>query len=155
MTTFINAPVALCFRLSLSIDLEAEAVARWGLRPVAGVASGVIAEGQTVTWRGRQFGLKVEHTSVIDRWRATSFFRDRMTDGFFSRFAHEHHFAPMNSGTRMRDEMQFAMPWGAAGRMVKGIAARRLVAMLQARNALIKEAAEGDRWLRYLPEKPT
>ena len=150
MTMEIAAPVERCFQLALSVDLEAEVLAPFGIRPIGGLTHGILGANGTVRWRGRQFGLRRTHTSLIDQLRAPLFFRDVMTEGSFARYGHEHHFATMNDGTFLRDELRFTLPWGPLGRTVDGLVARRLLRMMEARNAAIKQAAEGEGWRTYL-----
>jgi len=155
LTTWIDAPVERCFKLSISIDLHVASAASTGESVVDGVTTGLIGEGQTVTWQGRHFGVKLHHTSRIDGWRPYTYFRDVMIDGVFRQFEHEHFFAAMDDGTRMRDEVRFSAPLGALGRMATRLFVRRhLTAILVRRNAVIKQVAESAEWRRYLEEKP-
>jgi len=68
LETTIAAPPERCFLLSLSIDLHMDSTARTHERAIAGVTHGIIGPNQTVTWRGRHFGLMLTHTSIIDRY---------------------------------------------------------------------------------------
>jgi ligand-binding SRPBCC domain-containing protein len=151
----MDAPVERCFKLSVSIDLHVASAASTGERVVDGVDTGLIGQGQTVTWQGHHFGLRLRHTSRIDAWRPYSYFRDVMVRGAFVRFEHEHFFATMDDGTRMRDEVRFSTRWGALGRVVSKVLVRRhLTMLLLRRNALIKRVAESEEWRRYLDEAP-
>jgi hypothetical protein len=69
-----------------------------------------------------------------------------MIDGQFKRYEHDHHFAKMDDGTRLRDEVTFSMGWGL-GRIG---ARKRLAASLKQRNAIIKRVAESEEWRKYL-----
>jgi ligand-binding SRPBCC domain-containing protein len=150
LTTWMDAPMERCFKLATSIDLHLEAAEKETREKViGGVASGLIGEGSTVRWRGRHLGRWRTHTSKVDGWRPFTYFREVMIDGPFARFEHEHHFALMDDGTRMRDEIQFAAS-GLMARMTEKLARRHLIAVLQRRNALIKRAAESEEWRRYL-----
>jgi hypothetical protein len=55
----VKAPIERCFDLSRNISLHTS------LQPpheaIAGVTSGVIGKGETVTWRARVFGISVTH----------------------------------------------------------------------------------------------
>jgi ligand-binding SRPBCC domain-containing protein len=151
LMTWIDAPVERCFKLSASVDLHIASTAATGEEAIAGVRTGLIGEGQTVTWQGRHFGLKLRHTSRISIWRPYSHFRDIMIDGAFAHFEHDHFFAAMNDGTRMRDEIRFSAPWGALGRLANRIIVRKhLTAMLIGRNMMIKQVGESEEWHRYL-----
>jgi ligand-binding SRPBCC domain-containing protein len=150
LMTWIDAPMERCFKLSVNIDLHVASAVWTGEAAVDGVTSGLIGEGQTVTWQGRHFGLR-RYTSRIDVWRPFSYFRDVMVQGPFERFEHEHFFATMNDGTRMRDEIRFTTRWGALGQVVAKVLLRRhLMTFLMRRNAMIKRVAESEEWHRYL-----
>ena len=137
-----------CFKLAVSIDLQ---IAATGHKAIDGVTSGLIGPGDTVTWQGRSFGRKVTHQSLIEVWRPYSYFRDIMIEGSFASYEHEHHFAPLNDGTRIRDEIRFTTPKGMLGRLAERFFLREEIAtMLRQRNALIKKAAESDRWREFL-----
>jgi ligand-binding SRPBCC domain-containing protein len=155
LTTWINAPVERCFKLSTSIDLHIASAALTGEKAIEGITSGLISDGETVTLQGRHFGLKLRHTSRIEAWRPYSYFRDAMIRGAFTRFEHEHFFASMDDGTRMRDEVRFSAPWGALGRLVSKVILRRhLATFLIKRNAWIKRVAESEEWHTYLDGQP-
>ncbi|MGH9596083.1 MAG: SRPBCC family protein [Edaphobacter sp.] len=118
---------------------------------IDGVTAGLIGEGETVTFQARQFGLRLRHTSLIEVLRPYSYFRDVMVAGVFRHFEHEHHFAPLNDGTRLRDEVHFSLRWGFFGRLAsKLFVRRRLIALLTERNTAIQEVAESEAWRQYL-----
>lgn len=150
VTTWMDAPMERCFRLATSIDLHLVSAAQTRETAIDGVTSGEIGEGQSVVWRGRHFGRWVTHTNKVDGWRPFSYFREVMTKGWFARFEHEHHFAIMDDGTRMRDEIRFSAPHGWMGGMVAKMVRRHLIGMLRRRNALIKRVAETEEWHKYL-----
>src|SRR5579864_7760118 len=108
LTTWIDAPVERCFLLSLSIDLHVASTHSTREKAIDGVTEGLIGEGQWVTFKGRHLGLPRRHTSRIEIVRPYSYFRDVMTQGSFRHFEHDHHFAPMDDGTRIRDEVRFS-----------------------------------------------
>lgn len=152
--TLIHAPVERCFKLSISIDLHTMAAASMGEKAIDGVTSGLIRGGETVTWRGRHFGWRFKHESLISVWHPYTHFRNVMTFGALETFEHDHHFAAMNDGTRLRDEIRFAAP-GTVGRLAESLLLKRhLTKYLLRRNAYIKRVAESDEWHRYLDGQP-
>lgn len=153
LSTWIDAPLERCFKLALSIDLHAASAKETQEKAVGGVTSGLIGEGQRVQWQGRHFGRTITHTSKIDGWRPYYYFRDVMVDGWFLRFEHAHYFALMDDGTRMRDEIRFAAPYGFLSKLTEKVVRRHLLAMLMRRNILLKQVAESEEWRRYL-ERP-
>ncbi|WP_348267640.1 SRPBCC family protein [Edaphobacter sp. DSM 109919] len=156
VTTWMDAPMERCFKLATSIDLHLASAAQTQEKAIGSVTSGLITEGQTVQWQGRHFGQLRTHTSKIDGWRPYSYFREVMVEGSFARFEHEHHFAVMDDGTRMRDEIRFSAPHGVLGKfMEKMVLRRHLIKMLRQRNVLIKRAAESEEWRKYLERTGT
>jgi ligand-binding SRPBCC domain-containing protein len=151
LATWIDAPVERCFLLALSIDLHVASAKSSGEAAVAGVTTGLISEGETVTFRGRHLGLRFKHTSRIDSMRPYLFFRDIMVSGIFATFEHDHHFAEMDDGTRMRDEIRYSTRWGIIGRLAQKLYVQRhLTAILTERNVVLKRVAESEEWHKYL-----
>ncbi len=146
----MDAPMERCFTLATSIDLHlAAAAAQTRKQPADEATSGLMSEGETLQWQGRPFGRTRIHSSRIDGWRPFSYFREVMVEGSFALFEHEHHFALMDDGTRMRDEIRFAVT-GLLGSLTEKMVRRRLIAMLKQRSVRIKQAAESEEWRRYL-----
>jgi ligand-binding SRPBCC domain-containing protein len=151
LQTWVNAPMERCFKLSLSIDLHVLSADSTKEKVVSRVKSGLLGLDDAVTWSGRHFGLRFRHTSVIDACRPNMYFRDVMVEGMFEHFTHEHHFAVMDDGTRMRDEVRFSAPWGVLGQAAEKLVLRRhLIQLLKRRNAVIKRVAESGEWQRFL-----
>jgi ligand-binding SRPBCC domain-containing protein len=149
--THINAPVERCFFLSLNVDLHQDSTAGTRERAVAGVTSGLISLGERVTWRGRHFGMMLKHTSEITAYEPPTFFEDAMVSGVFRSFRHRHYFEAANSGTIMKDQLDFAAPVPVLGKIVEALVLEDyLRGFLQKRNAYIKHVAETEEWKKYL-----
>jgi ligand-binding SRPBCC domain-containing protein len=135
----------------LSIDLHIESTAGTRERAVAGVTTGLIANGESVTWRGRHFGLMLQHTSKITRYEPPAFFQDVMTAGLFQSFEHDHRFQEQDGETVMRDELRFSAPFGVLGLMMERLVLRTyLTRFLLGRNEFVKKVAESEMWHEYL-----
>jgi ligand-binding SRPBCC domain-containing protein len=120
-------------------------------RAVAGVTTGLIAQGESVTWRGRHFGVLLQHTSRITRYEPPAFFQDIMTAGVFKSFEHDHRFHEQNGDTLMQDELRFSAPLGILGTIVERLVLRRyLTRFLCERNQFVKQVAESEMWRKYL-----
>jgi ligand-binding SRPBCC domain-containing protein len=149
--TWINAPVERCFLLSLSVDLRVAAARSTPKSASVPAPDGMIGEGETLTFRGSHFGVYWRHTSLIEKLRPHSYYRDVMIAGPFQYLEHDHHFAAMDDGTRMRDDIRFSARGGLMGRLATRIyLRRRLKAYLMERNAMIKRLAESEDWHKYL-----
>ncbi|WP_276499412.1 SRPBCC family protein [Pontibacter litorisediminis] len=143
LETDINAPVERCFDLSRSVDLHTISTAHTGERAVAGVTSGLIGSGQTVTWRAKHFGVWQHLTSRITAFDRPHFFADEMVQGVFRHFRHEHYFQSTGSGTRMTDVFDYASPLGILGKLADSLFLRKYMhSLLLERNRVIQDYAE-------------
>lgn len=143
LETFIKAPVKLCFDLSRNIDLHTQSMQQSAEKAIAGITSGLIGEGQTVTWEARHFGIRMRMTSRITAMTLFHYFRDEMQEGPFKWLRHEHLFCEKKGGTLMVDDFEFASPLGFAGRLVDFLVLKKyMTRLLKKRNALIKLVAE-------------
>jgi ligand-binding SRPBCC domain-containing protein len=150
LVTTIAAPIERCFDLSRSIDLHMASTDWTGERAVAGTASGLIGKDQEVTWRGRHFGVQIQHTSRITSFDPPRHFQDCMVRGAFKWFCHDHYFESNGNTTVMTDSMQFRAPLGLLGRLAEPILGNHMCALLKRRNDCIKRTAEGDEWRQFL-----
>ena len=149
--TLIHAPLERCFDLSRSIDLHKVSTARTGEEAIAGVTSGLIGLGEEVSWRARHFGVWQQMTSRITAFDRPAYFQDTMVRGAFRSFQHDHYFEERDEGqTEMRDVLRFAAPLSILGRLAEIPLKPYLRRFLQERNALLKQAAEGEEWRRFL-----
>ncbi len=137
--TELAAPVEVCFDLSRSIDLHLESMIASKERAVAGVTSGLISEGQEVSWEARHFGVLWRMTSRITEFEPPHRFVDEMVRGPFASFRHEHLFDSRGAETRMTDVVEFRTRLGPIVDVPAGLYLRRLLAK---RNAAIRTTAE-------------
>jgi ligand-binding SRPBCC domain-containing protein len=155
LNTWVNAPEERCFLLATSIEFHIASARPMKEKPVSGVTSGLLREGDTVKWSARHFMLRLTHTSLVEVSRPFSHFREVMIAGIFARYEHEHFFAAMDDGTRVRDELKFAARFGPLGRMMERLVMRRyMTSLLKRRNAALKHAAESEEWRLYLERQP-
>ncbi|MFE7223877.1 SRPBCC family protein [Nocardioides sp. NPDC057577] len=144
LTTQISATPERCFELSLSVDAHRSSMSDSGERAIAGVTSGVMRRGDSVTWRARHFGIPFTMTSVISQYDAPHRFVDEQRSGPFRRWWHEHRFEPAAGGTLMTDVVEFEAPAGSIGRLVNLVVLTRyMTTLLERRNAWLRAALSG------------
>lgn len=140
LITDTAADAAALFDASLDIDLHIASMSRSKERAIAGVTTGRIGLGETVTWRARHFGVWVTMTSRITALDRPRRFVDEQQKGPFQSFSHEHLFEPVDTGTRMTDTIVVASP-------ILGVLAERLVLvpylrrLIRARNRMLVQAS--------------
>ena len=137
--TLIAAPPERCFDLSRSVELHLESAAGTGERAIDGVTSGLLDEGDTVTWEARHLGRRRRLTVRIAAYDRPRFFRDEQVRGPFRHMVHDHLFEDADGATRMRDVFEFESGFPLLDRLVL---APYLRGFLRRRNELIKRRAQ-------------
>jgi ligand-binding SRPBCC domain-containing protein len=152
--TVIRAPIERVFDLARSVEVHLVGNVHWGEQAVAaaGATSGLLGQGQQVTWRAKHFGLRHELTSEIAAMERPMHFQDVMIRGPFREMQHDHFFRVRNEGvTEMRDVLRFAAPMALLGRLAEIAVLRRYMKrLLYERNQVIRQIAESDEWRKYL-----
>lgn len=111
-----SLPPERLFDLARSVDVHVESQKGSEERAVAGVTSGLIGEGQEVTWRARHFGIPLTMTSRVTQVDFPHSFTDEQVRGPFRSFRHVHEFEATPGGCIMTDRVEFAAPFGLLGR---------------------------------------
>lgn len=114
--TFVAAPPGACFDMARDIDVHSFTVSKFTReRAIAGVTSGKIGPGETVTFEAIHFGIRQQLTSKVVEFDPPHRFVDEMQKGAFRRMRHIHEFIPAPGGTVMRDTLDFAAPFPPFG----------------------------------------
>jgi ligand-binding SRPBCC domain-containing protein len=147
LTTFVAAPADRVFDLARSIDLHRKSMVHTDEQPIAGITSGLIGPGETVTWKAKHLMKTRVFKSKITAMNRPEFFSDEMVDGDFKSVRHEHHFKSIENGTLLIDLFHFETPYGRLGKIVNQLFLTRYMKnLLEIRNQAIKEYAESEKW---------
>ncbi|MFD2042913.1 SRPBCC family protein [Ornithinibacillus salinisoli] len=112
---FIQAPVEICFDLARDVDIHTKTTAETKEKAVDGVTTGLLEEGDTVTWEATHFGIKQRLTAKVTHMEKPFEFVDIMIKGAFSSFTHKHQFVERDDGTLMIDTFKYKSPFGLFG----------------------------------------
>jgi ligand-binding SRPBCC domain-containing protein len=149
--TVINAPIGVVFDLSRSIDFHTVSVPGTGEEAVAGRTTGLIEQGESVTWRARHLGVRQKLTTFIPEMDRPRYFADTMVRGAFKSLRHEHHYAERDGTTTMTDIFTFESPFGPIGHLFNRIyLTGYMERFLRRRAAILKDWAESGKW-REIP----
>jgi ligand-binding SRPBCC domain-containing protein len=140
--TRLPVGVQEAFDRSRSIDLHMSSMARSRERAIAGVTTGLIGEGEEVTWRAWHFGVRIRMTSRITQMSPPDSFIDEQVRGPFRSFRHEHVFAADGHGTIMTDHVVLSAPFGVLGRAAERVVGPYLRRLIEQRNAHLLAASE-------------
>jgi ligand-binding SRPBCC domain-containing protein len=151
LTTFIAAPRERVFDLSRSVSLHKASMKHHDEKIVEGTMSGLMNLDDTVTWTAKhlfkQRRLKIKITKI----QSPELFVDEQVEGDFKMLKHEHYFKAIENGTIMIDQFHFESPNGMIGKLINNFYLERYMTnLLQERNKMIKEVAEGNLWKQYL-----
>jgi ligand-binding SRPBCC domain-containing protein len=140
LETFIAAPAEVCFDLCLNVEMHERAGHG---RAVAGITSGQMKLGDTVTWEAVHFLVQQRLTSKIVAYERPRMFVDEMQRGAFARWRHTHRFVEQQGGTLMIDDVSFASPLGVLGKLADAALLRSYMTRFLVRhNAHFKCEAE-------------
>lgn len=143
LITKINAPINKVFDLARNIDIHQQSTAKSKETAIDGVVTGLINKGETVTWRGKHFGIYLTHKSSIPEMEFPCYFIDEMVKGRFKKFKHTHTFTENNGKTIMNDTIEYETPFGLAGKVFNRIILKDyLTNFIAERNYFIKHTAE-------------
>ncbi|MGJ8666848.1 MAG: SRPBCC family protein [Patiriisocius sp.] len=143
LVTEINAPINLVFDLSRDIDFHMESASHTKEKAIRGVTHGLIGHDETVTWRGKHFGIFLQHTSKIITFERPHKFTDVMIKGHFKYFCHEHFFEEREGITIMTDVLKYKTPFGLFGNLFDSFLLKsHLTKFLKQRNRSLKISAE-------------
>jgi ligand-binding SRPBCC domain-containing protein len=142
--TELLASAEACFELSLSVDAHTASMKASGERAVAGVMSGTMTLGDTVTWQARHFGIPFRMTSAITLYDHPTRFVDEQLRGPFRRWWHEHTFIPQeHARTLMIDVVDYDPPFGPVGAVVdQAFLGRYMRHLIRSRNTWLKRTLE-------------
>lgn len=143
--TRIAAPIERCFDLARNVEAHQDSLAGTGERAVAGVTSGLLGPGDTVTWEATHFGVKQRLTARITAFAPPDRFVDELVRGAFHAFTHTHDFTRITVGTLMVDTFRYTAPLGPLGRLADVLFLERYMRqLLTARGQALKQAAEAE-----------
>jgi len=143
LQTIINASIETVFDTSRSIDFHIQSASKTHEKAIAGKTTGLIGFGETVTWRGKHFGIFLKHTSKIVEYERPLKFTDIMIQGHFKYFTHQHFFRRENNTTIMTDILKYKVPHGIFGKLFNLFFLKKhLTKFLKKRNVSIKKATE-------------
>jgi ligand-binding SRPBCC domain-containing protein len=81
--------------------------------------------GSIIEYRLRVHGLPTRWKSEISEWDPPHRFVDTQLRGPYALWRHQHSFTAENDGTRIRDQVDYALPLGVLGELAHTLMVRR------------------------------
>lgn len=143
LTTTIKAPVQIVFDFSRNIGVHQKSAGNSNEKAIGGVTSGLINYNETVTWKGKHFGIYLTHKSRMTAMDFYTYFVDEMEEGKFKSFKHEHFFEEHNGMTIMKDKLRYETPFGLFGKLFDFLFLKKhLTNFIIERNKVLKDLSE-------------
>lgn len=155
LETYIHAEVQLVFDLCRSVDMHKFSTRQTKETAIAGVTSGLMGAGDTVTWRARHLGFYQTLTVRITQFNSPYFFKDVIQKGIFTKMEHQHSFEADGDMVCMKDIFTYKAPLGILGKLADILFLENYMRnFLIQRNLLIKEVAESGAGEQLLSNTP-
>ena len=115
LETFIAAPAQRCFDLMRDVGVHTRTTSKSSERAVGGKTSGLLSQGDEVTWEAVHLGVRQRLTARVTRCEPPRLFEDQQVRGAFHTFTHRHEFRDVPGGTLMVDDFRYTTPFGIVG----------------------------------------
>jgi ligand-binding SRPBCC domain-containing protein len=151
LTSFIAAPQERVFDLSRSIDLHKSSMKKYDESIIDGKQTGLLDLNESVTWTARHLFKQRVIRVRLTKLQRPDYFVDEQEEGDFRMMKHEHFFKPIENGTILIDQFHFETPFGFFGKWINELYLEKyMTRLLNERNQVIKQVAEGNLWNQYL-----
>ena len=143
ITTHYFATIETVFDTNRNIDIHQQSASKTKEIAIAGITSGLINKKETVTWKGKHFGVYLTHQSVISEMIFPTYFVDEQLKGQFKSFKHKHFFEQKENYVEVKDLLEYETPFGIFGQLFdKLFLKKHLTNFIIHRNAILKNLAE-------------
>ncbi len=143
ITTYYFAPIEKVFDTNRNIDIHQQSASKTKEVAIAGITSGLINKNETVTWKGKHFGVYLTHQSLISEMVFPTYFVDEQLKGQFKSFKHQHFFKQKENYVEVTDVLEYETPFGIFGQLFdKLLLKKHLTNFIIHRNAVLKNLAE-------------
>jgi ligand-binding SRPBCC domain-containing protein len=117
-----------------------------------GGSEGLMGLEDKISFRLTFLGRTRELVTRIDALEFPDMFNSTLVRGTFKRLRHQHFFKPIENGTLLIDLLEYEPAFGAFGRLADNLVVRAFLRKyLDAKNRLIKQYAEGEKWRIVIP----
>jgi len=143
ITTNYFASIETIFNTNRDIDIHQQSASKSKEIAIAGITTGLINKNETVTWKGKHFGVFITHQSIISEMIFPTYFVDEQLNGQFKKFKHQHFFEQKENYVEVRDLLEYETPFGIFGKLFdKLFLKKHLTNFIIHRNAILKDLAE-------------
>lgn len=141
--THYVASIEKVFDINRNIDFHQFSAIKTKEKAIAGVITGLINKGETVTWRGKHFGFYIQHQSIISEMTIPTYFVDEQVNGHFKSFKHQHFFEQKENYVEVTDIIEYQTPFGIIGKLFDYFFLKKhLIEFIKHRNNVLKNCLE-------------
>jgi ligand-binding SRPBCC domain-containing protein len=143
ITTHYFATIETVFDTNRNIDIHQQSASKTKEVAIAGITSGLINKNETVTWKGKHFGVYLTHQSFISEMDFPTYFVDEQLKGQFKSFKHQHFFEQKENYVEVTDVLEYETPFGIFGQLFDRLLLKKhLRKFIIHRNEILKNLSE-------------
>jgi ligand-binding SRPBCC domain-containing protein len=143
INTNYYAPIEKVFDTNRNIDIHQQSASKTKEVAIAGITTGIINKNETVTWKGKHFGVFLTHQSVISEMIFPTYFVDEQLKGNFKSFKHQHFFEQKENYVEVTDILEYETPFGILGKLFDRLMLKKhLTNFIIHRNSVLKNLTE-------------
>lgn len=102
-----------------------------------------LRQGSQILLEIKQFGFVRSRWKIeISEFKPYGLITDTQLEGPFRKWIHRHVFETVEDGTLMKDEIEFELPFGIAGKLAEGLALKMIGRQFGYRHAVTKRILE-------------
>jgi hypothetical protein len=151
VTNFIAASAEIVFDLSRHILLQKKAMEKIGVRQVRGISSGLRSTDDAVLWSLSFVKNTFFFSLKISECKPNEQITEEISKSPLVSFKHIRHLKSIKNGTLVIDQIEYELPDKWWARWVDQFFLRKKInELLQARNNVLKEYAESNKWRALL-----
>lgn len=141
--TIYQAPIETVFNINRDITIHQQTTSKTKEIAIAGTTSGLINKNETVTWKGKHFGVYLKHQSIISGMIFPTYFVDEQLKGHFKSFKHQHFFEQKEKYVEVTDLLEYETPYGILGKFFDVLLLKKhLIQFIIHRNSILKKLTE-------------
>jgi len=127
---WISRPIDEVFAFFADAHNLEEITPPWLSFAILSMSTASIQTGTIINYRLRLYGIPFHWRTEICEWNAPHCFVDEQTNGPYTQWRHTHRFEAHGSRTKMKDEVQYSLPFGVLGRIIHAVKVRRDVSRI-------------------------
>ena len=151
LTTFIGAPAERVLDLARHTSIYKSLFQNRNISYKPSASGNILSANESFTLEQKFLKKSRSVTLFVSEFRKGDFLQFSLRKGDIKEYRHDHYVKPVENGTLLIDKVEFGLPIDFFGQLAgKFFMHQKLEALIEARNSLIKQSAESEKWKMIL-----